>query len=255
MYLEHSVIRLLPCRRARRHSHPCPTARGSGAEHHPRLPRVWCPQISLLIIVITVIYLIEIDNCTTDKDLQDFIRNNGSLFDILTVSRTQGGRGSRARTRTPRRTRRSSIECRKSTPKRSKIPQPQSKALNANMPGFTIPPHPSPRRPTSALPDRFRSQGIFSASVVLLGAGALASMYVTYTRMEFLVVAIATGVLACMCAAFAAVIAGHNRFRLWARYDSPIALQRAKAAAAGDKAGGDGSETLQQRKTTHSRVL
>ncbi len=94
--------------------------------------------------------------------------------------------------------------------------------------------------------------------MVLLGAGALASMYVTYTRMEFLVVAIATGVLACSCAAFAAVIAGHNRFRLWARYDSPIALQRIKAAAAGGKAAGEGGEesgTLQQRKNTHPRTL
>ncbi|KAG2489526.1 hypothetical protein HYH03_011977 [Edaphochlamys debaryana] len=113
-------------------------------------------MISLLVIVMTVIYLIEIDNCTTEKDLRDFIRNNGSLFDILT--------------------------------------------------------------------------GFFSASVVLLATMALATMYVTYTRAQFLIVVVTAGVFALAMAAFAAVIAGHNRFRLWARYESPKAVEK-KAAA------------------------
>ncbi|KAG2446407.1 hypothetical protein HYH02_008401 [Chlamydomonas schloesseri] len=108
--------------------------------------------LSLVIIVTTVIYLIEIDNCTTPRDLEDFIRTNGSLFDILT--------------------------------------------------------------------------GIFSTSVGLLMAQALAIMYVTFRPLEFYIIIGFTGVFALMTAAWAAALAGHNRFRMWARYDSPLAIER-----------------------------
>ncbi|KAG2433795.1 hypothetical protein HXX76_008155 [Chlamydomonas incerta] len=108
--------------------------------------------LSLVIIVTTVIYLIEIDNCTTHRDLEDFIRSNGSLFDILT--------------------------------------------------------------------------GFFSASVGLLLAQALATMYVTFSSLEFWIIIGFAGFFAIVTAVFAAVIAGHNRFRMWARYDSPLAIER-----------------------------
>mmetsp|Transcript_21398 Transcript_21398/g.46858 ORF Transcript_21398/g.46858 Transcript_21398/m.46858 type:complete len:243 (-) Transcript_21398:1333-2061(-) len=106
-------------------------------------------MFSLTVIVITVIYMVEIDNCTTDRDLTDFIINNSHIFDILI--------------------------------------------------------------------------GIFSGSVVLLVGSALAMMYVNYKRYEFLVVACTTGVIILLGAIFASVVAGRNRFILWARFDSPLA--------------------------------
>ena len=39
---------------------------------------------SLSVIVTSVIYLIEVDNCTTERDLADFIDNNAKIVDILT---------------------------------------------------------------------------------------------------------------------------------------------------------------------------
>lgn len=79
--------------------------------------------------------------------------------------------------------------------------------------------------------------GVFSASVVLLVAQALGTMYITFGQTEFLIVICSTGTFACLGAAFAAVIAGRNRFVLWARYESPLAKERiardkAKAQAA-----------------------
>ena len=39
---------------------------------------------SLSVIVVSVIYLIEIDNCTTERDLNDFIDSNAKIVDMLT---------------------------------------------------------------------------------------------------------------------------------------------------------------------------
>lgn len=36
-------------------------------------------MFSLTVVVVSVIYIIEIDNCTTDRDLRDFINNNGRV--------------------------------------------------------------------------------------------------------------------------------------------------------------------------------
>jgi hypothetical protein len=40
--------------------------------------------LSLTVIVIAVIYMIEIDNCMTERDLRDFINANAPIVDILT---------------------------------------------------------------------------------------------------------------------------------------------------------------------------
>ncbi|GAX78659.1 hypothetical protein CEUSTIGMA_g6097.t1 [Chlamydomonas eustigma] len=103
--------------------------------------------LSLSVIVISVIYLIEIDNCTTERDLTDFIDVNSPVVDILT--------------------------------------------------------------------------GIFSASVVLLLAAALTSMFITFGQTEFLTVTCVAGAITLLGIVFASILAGHNRFRLWVRYDSP----------------------------------
>ncbi len=39
---------------------------------------------SLTVIVIAVIYILEIENCTTDRDLGDFIAANAMIIDGLT---------------------------------------------------------------------------------------------------------------------------------------------------------------------------
>lgn len=62
--------------------------------------------------------------------------------------------------------------------------------------------------------------------MVLLACTALLSMYITYGAVEFFIVVGFTAVMVLAVAAFAAVIAGHNRFRMWARYDSPLGLER-----------------------------
>lgn len=102
---------------------------------------------SLTVIVVAVIYMIEIDNCTTERDLKDFIHANASFVDGLT--------------------------------------------------------------------------GIFSGSVVCLLVSAVATMYITYGRTEFIVVAATAGVITLIGVVFASIVAGHNRFRLWVRYSSP----------------------------------
>ncbi len=63
--------------------------------------------------------------------------------------------------------------------------------------------------------------GVFSASVVCLFVSALATMYITYGDTEFMIVVCVSGSITCICAVFAAIVAGHNRFRLWIRYESP----------------------------------
>ena len=39
---------------------------------------------SLSVIVVSVIYMIEIDNATTERDLSDFIDANAKIVDLLT---------------------------------------------------------------------------------------------------------------------------------------------------------------------------
>ena len=60
-----------------------------------------------------------------------------------------------------------------------------------------------------------------TGSVVLLLVSALTTMYITYGRREFLIVICVSGLITLLGAVFAAIVAGHNRFRLWVRYDSP----------------------------------
>uniref|UniRef100_A0A7S0RWL3 Transmembrane protein n=1 Tax=Chlamydomonas leiostraca TaxID=1034604 RepID=A0A7S0RWL3_9CHLO len=125
--------------------------------------------LSLATIVICVIYMIEIDNNTTERDLRDFINANAPIVDLLT--------------------------------------------------------------------------GVFSASVVTLLLSALTAMFVTYGQTEFIIVAAVTGTIVLLAIVFAAVVAGHNRFRLWVRYDSP---EGRALVAARDRECGDGLAKLQE---------
>ena len=99
--------------------------------------------LCLSVIVVSVIYTIEIDNATTDRDLRTFIESNASIFDLLT--------------------------------------------------------------------------GIFSGSVLLLLGAAMLTCYLNFGQTEFIIVAVVVGVLGLLGAAFAAIVAGRNRFILWAR--------------------------------------
>ena len=61
--------------------------------------------------------------------------------------------------------------------------------------------------------------------MVLLLLTAILSMYITYKPVEFWIV---TGIAMGMCVlggAFAATVAGRNRFLMWARYDSPKGIE------------------------------
>jgi hypothetical protein len=107
--------------------------------------------LCLSVIVVSVIYTIEIDNATTDRDLRTFIESNASIFDLLT--------------------------------------------------------------------------GIFSGSVLLLLGAAMLTCYLNFGQTEFIIVAVVVGVIALLGAAFAAIVAGRNRFILWARYGSEEGLK------------------------------
>lgn len=107
--------------------------------------------LSLTVIVVAIIYMVEVENATTETDLVAFINSNSFIFDILA--------------------------------------------------------------------------GIFSASVVLLLLAALLTMFLTYGRTQFYVVAGAAGSMSGLGAVMAAVVAGRNRFILWVRYDSPEGLE------------------------------
>lgn len=110
--------------------------------------------LGLTVIVVSVIYTIEIDNATTDRDLKTFIEANASIFDLLT--------------------------------------------------------------------------GVFSGSVVLLLAAAILTVYLKFGRNEFIIIVAITGTIVLLGAAFAAIIAGRNRFILWARYGSEEGLRMMK---------------------------
>jgi len=106
---------------------------------------------SLTVIVVSVIYIIEIDNAVTERDLVDFITANASVVDILL--------------------------------------------------------------------------GVFCCSVVFIMVAALAAMYMTYGRVEFMVVVCVSGAIALVTGVLAAIVAGHGRFRLWIRFESPLGKQ------------------------------
>jgi hypothetical protein len=63
--------------------------------------------------------------------------------------------------------------------------------------------------------------GVFSGSVVLLLLSALVDMYINYNYTDFLIVTCVAGSIALGGAAFAAIVAGRNRFIMWVRFSSP----------------------------------
>ena len=62
--------------------------------------------------------------------------------------------------------------------------------------------------------------GIFAGSVLLLLVAALLTVYCKMGQTEFIIIAAVSGVVALSGAVFAAIVAGRNRFILWARYGS-----------------------------------
>ncbi|KAG1661447.1 hypothetical protein FOA52_006810 [Chlamydomonas sp. UWO 241] len=104
--------------------------------------------MSLAVVVVSVIYLVEIDNCVTERDLVDFINSNATIIDMLL--------------------------------------------------------------------------GLFCVSVIFIMVAAFSGMWINYGFTEFMIVICVSGFLALLVGVFAAIIAGHNRFRLWVRFDSPL---------------------------------
>ena len=65
-----------------------------------------------------------------------------------------------------------------------------------------------------------------------LTTAAVATQYVTYKRTAWVLNMVCCDLMGTACAIISCIITQRNRLILWARFDSPLALQRAAAKAA-----------------------